>query len=1144
MGLFPSVHASASASSPDPFPTWGAMVDRLYVDLTAVAPTSAQRSAAVAAAAAGTQTPGGLVAALRTSEDHQVSVDPVTRLYRAFLLRIPDKGGLEFWIKRRRTGTWTLNRIADSFARSSEFERRYGALSNLAFVKLIYDNVLERPYDQGGLNFWTRQLDSKRKSRGAVMANFSESPEYKRKQAAEVTASALWIMLLGRAPTSGEFASAVEDLEGGRSVTDLSATLLGSAEYAKRVTGPLAITVPAIGTLYAGIPLSVRLTAAGGFGPRTWTATGLPSWLTIDSETGELSGTPPAAGVTAVTAKLTAGAGMETTKQLSLDVKPGMPTGCVTTDCAQLDANIGTIQIPSASVSRGTRNAAGAVTAVSLTAAAPNVAIGNILVVEPGTHTPSGLIARVTAVTGANGAARVATVVPSTLVDAYASGIVKETDTEPIGASNEGARRAFSSSCSGDADLEITPEVSIGLQPSVALLWGKNIAGFGSVFVGTGGVKAFQFDLGGELTFRLQGSMSGSVECALDVPGPTAAIPLGPAGFLFFKLRPTLTLAATAGMEIDTTVTLRCGINVTYYPTSTSRAQWCHPSATPPKVKSAGADLTIGGGIEASITFNELVGLSGDLTASVRARYQPLSNPLGSITGKVTSSLSACLACMFGDGPSLTIASGTLLDRDFYTWNSPADPPTFPLSMAPPGLPAARLGQPYSAALSARGGTKPYTFTAVNTPPGLSLATNGTLSGTPSTQGFYPVVLSVRDAKGATASVAITFTVSAGTPLAGVTTVATGPMSDHSCAVVAAGGVKCWGYTPTGAVGDGTTGDSNNVRVSPRTVTGISGATAVATGAGHSCAVIAGGTVKCWGAAGYGELGDGTTGDSQGRRLVPVTVSGVSGATQVTAGSNHTCALVAGGLVKCWGKSDFGQVGDGTFGDDSGVRLQPVTVLGVEGAVQISAGSRSTCAVLGSGSIKCWGFNLFGQLGDGSKGDSRSARPSPVTVGLVTDAVAVASGANHACALMSAGTVKCWGDAAFGQMGDGATGDFEQRSLLPRDVAGVTGATQLTAGSTFACVLRSDSPGLCWGSNGWGQLGNGTTGDEFGRELLPVGLSVASGGELLSAGDSYTCSLLAEGQVECWGRNEFGELGDGTTGPPDHRQLTPVKVIA
>ncbi|HMJ76425.1 MAG TPA: DUF4214 domain-containing protein, partial [Iamia sp.] len=219
-----------------PFASAGAMVDRLYLDLLGRAPTAAERSVAVNGFGAGTLTPAGLVAQLRGSADNTGNVDPVTRLYRAYFLRIPDAGGLDFWISRRRSGQ-SLNQISQSFALSPEFTTLYGALSNEAFVELVYENVLGRPGEGDGVAFWTGQLNSGARTRGQVMTGFSESPEYRGQQRAEVDVSVASIGLLGRRPTNAEHASAVAGLEGGTlTLAALHTSILTSVEYRDLVT--------------------------------------------------------------------------------------------------------------------------------------------------------------------------------------------------------------------------------------------------------------------------------------------------------------------------------------------------------------------------------------------------------------------------------------------------------------------------------------------------------------------------------------------------------------------------------------------------------------------------------------------------------------------------------------------------------------------------------------------------------------------------------------------------------------------------------------------------------------------------------------------------------------------------------------------
>ncbi len=231
----------------------------------------------------------------------------------------------------------------------------------------------------------------------------------------------------------------------------------------------------------------------------------------------------------------------------------------------------------------------------------------------------------------------------------------------------------------------------------------------------------------------------------------------------------------------------------------------------------------------------------------------------------------------------------------------------------------------------------------------------------------------------------------------GATTAITAGL-DQTCALVAGGTVKCWGANDYGQLGDGTNTASNTAVE----VTGVAGATAITADLDHTCALVAGGTVKCWGYNNYGQLGNATTTNSN----IAVEVAGVAGATAITAGHYHTCALVTGGTVKCWGRDDSGQSGNGTFTSSN---TTAVDVTGVAGATAIAAGGDHSCALVAGGTVKCWGQNGFGELGNGTNATSNTA----VDVTGVAGATAITAGGTHSCALV-AGTVKCWGRDATG----------------------------------------------------------------------------------------------------------------------------------
>ena len=344
----------------------------------------------------------------------------------------------------------------------------------------------------------------------------------------------------------------------------------------------------------------------------------------------------------------------------------------------------------------------------------------------------------------------------------------------------------------------------------------------------------------------------------------------------------------------------------------------------------------------------------------------------------------------------------------------------------------------------------------------------------------------------------------------GVAAVTSGPAALGTCAVMTDGGLKCWGSNYNGQLGDG----SILTRGVPVDVTGLAGGTTVlAGGTYHTCAV-AGGGVKCWGYNYYGQLGSGTLAYIS----IPGDVSGLaSGASSVAAGSYHACAVTSGGGVKCWGYNYYGQLGDGTTTQ----RTTSVDVNGLgSGIVSIAAGSSHTCALTTTGGVKCWGYNSNGQLGDGTT----TQRTTAVDVsGLGSGIVSIAAGSSHTCALTSAGGVKCWGYNYYGQLGDGTT---TQRTT-PVDVSGLgSGIVSIAAGSSHTCALTSGGGMKCWGYNSYGQLGDGTTTSHS----TPADVSgLTSGVAAVASGYYHTCAVLAGGGVQCWGYNNYGQLGDGTT---------------
>jgi alpha-tubulin suppressor-like RCC1 family protein len=357
----------------------------------------------------------------------------------------------------------------------------------------------------------------------------------------------------------------------------------------------------------------------------------------------------------------------------------------------------------------------------------------------------------------------------------------------------------------------------------------------------------------------------------------------------------------------------------------------------------------------------------------------------------------------------------------------------------------------------------------------------------------------------------------------------------HACALTSAGGVRCWGLNFWGELGDGTNANRN----APVDVVGLSsGVTAISTGGDHTCALLSSGGVSCWGRNDFGQLGDGTTIGRNTPGMVPGMSSGVAA---ISAGGLHTCALMSDATVKCWGRNDRGQLGDGT----NVHRSSPVTVAGLGSVMQIDTGGSddqggSTCARTNSGGAKCWGRNDFGQLGDGTTAD----RFTPVDVSSLTTGVdSVGVGRYHSCARMAAGGVKCWGWNIGGQLGDGGN----STSSVPVDVVNLGGGTAaLSVGGMHTCALLTSSGVRCWGYNTAGQIGDGTSGNNRQSPVdvlqAPSGApytgftAIAAGGPLSI--DAHTCGITETNTV-CWGQNGSGEVGDGTNSV----RTTPVEVV-
>ncbi|MCP9491948.1 MAG: hypothetical protein MSC31_19045 [Solirubrobacteraceae bacterium MAG38_C4-C5] len=376
----------------------------------------------------------------------------------------------------------------------------------------------------------------------------------------------------------------------------------------------------------------------------------------------------------------------------------------------------------------------------------------------------------------------------------------------------------------------------------------------------------------------------------------------------------------------------------------------------------------------------------------------------------------------------------------------------------------------------------------------------------------------------------------------------------HSCAILPGGGLRCWGYGLDGALGYGNTAtigdDETPAAAGPVDLGPGRTAKAVSAGDVHTCAQQDDDAVRCWGFGGDGRLGYGNTA-SIGRSESPGTVGTVDlgpgrTARAITAGRAHTCAVLDGGDVRCWGFGFDGRLGYGTdrpedqnnIGDDETPgSIGPVNLGAGRTATAITAGDAHTCAVLDDGNVRCWGFAGNGQLGYGNTeniGDDESPDTAgPVNLGPGRTAKAITAGNFHTCAVLDDGSVRCWGFGGNGRLGYGNTdsiGDNETPDTAgPVNLGPGRTAKAITAGADHTCAVLDNDSVRCWGFGRNGALGYANTAtigdDETPAAAGPVDLSPGRTAVAITAGGDHTCARLDDDSVRCWGDGVNGELG-------------------
>ena len=344
------------------------------------------------------------------------------------------------------------------------------------------------------------------------------------------------------------------------------------------------------------------------------------------------------------------------------------------------------------------------------------------------------------------------------------------------------------------------------------------------------------------------------------------------------------------------------------------------------------------------------------------------------------------------------------------------------------------------------------------------------------------------------------------------TAIKIGVVDERSCALLIDGTVSCWGLLTPWSSETEARDEAQPVPVGPMAAgePTLDDVADLAIGYDHSCLVRRSGGVRCWGSNEFGELGDGTHVDA----LAPTADPQLSNVAQVAVGSDFSCARFVSGGVSCWGRNYRGELATG--GDaDSAV---PVRVPELDGVVSLALSGDRGLALRDEGRLSSWGWT-------GSASTPLTPMPPMLPEGASADApalraVEIVASPTHSCARLADGSVRCWGRNEHGQLGDGS----EVYRETPTLVRGISHVVQIAVGRGTSCARLADGSVRCWGSNASGQLGDGTLVDR----ATPTLVSGLSHCKQIAIAFSHACALMEDGSVQCWGSNASGELGDRT----------------
>jgi alpha-tubulin suppressor-like RCC1 family protein len=525
------------------------------------------------------------------------------------------------------------------------------------------------------------------------------------------------------------------------------------------------------------------------------------------------------------------------------------------------------------------------------------------------------------------------------------------------------------------------------------------------------------------------------------------------------------------------------------------------------------------------VAYTTTLTATGNPTGTWTAAPLPTGLSVDAATGAITGTPTASgdTSVTIGFTQTNTGLSATPVQLTLHV-NAPPPPVILTTS-----LPNGAALTAYSAQLYVAGNVA-GAWTQTGLPSGMNInATSGLISGTPLLAATPTVhVTFTQTSTGLSTSRDYSLTIG----IVGSTTTPAevGAGGQFSCRIDTAQKLWCWGYDESGELGiNGTVGDQPG-QPSPHQVGTATDWSGLSTGASglvterHACA-LRGTDAYCWGADGSGELGY-TTGTGFG--TTPGLVGGGHHWLAVSAGWTSTCGVTTTGTLFCWGDNSLGQLG--VVGPDTSAPQQ----VGVANTwTGVSVGYSAACATRGDGTLWCWGINARGQLGTGDRTDATT----PVQVGTATDWTQVAVGSGYVCGLRGAGSLWCWGPSSNGELGNGVTlNDSTTDVLSPTQVGTATTWTDVATGSGTTCATNQAGQLWCWGANGLGQVGDGTTA----VRSTPTQVGTATSWVTVSMGDSHACGTRTAGTQFCWGNNSKGELGTGSLSPAS--SPTPVQV--